>query len=62
MKTFLGVLVIVFFGFCTFISLVGIGLVVGVVLTLFTWWQIILGTLLGSLMVILHLLYGGTKS
>ena len=62
MKTILCVLVIVFFGFCTFISLVGIGLVVGVVLTLFTWWQIILGTLLGSVMVILHLLYGSTKS
>jgi hypothetical protein len=62
MKTFLGVLVIAFFGFCTFTSLVGIGLVVGVVLALFTWWQIILGTLLGSLMVILHLLYGSTKS
>jgi len=61
MRTILGILIIVFFGFCTFISLIGVGIVVGVVLALFTWWQIALGTLLGSVMVILHLLYGKSQ-
>lgn len=61
MKMFAGFCVLVFFGFVMFVATAGAGMVIGFVLTTFTWWQMVIGTLIGTIMVIIHLLYPSKK-
>lgn len=57
MKMFVGLCVLLFFGFVMFVATVGVGMVIGFVLATFTWWQMVIGTLIGTIMVAIHLLY-----
>ena len=57
MRMFVGLCVLLFFGFTMFVAVVGAGMVIGFVLATFTWWQVVIGTLVGTIMVIIHLLY-----
>ena len=57
MRMFIGLCVLLFFGFTMFVAVVGAGMVIGFVLATFTWWQMVIGTLLGTVMVIILLLY-----
>ena len=57
MRVFVGLCVLLFFGFAVFVALVGAGVVIGFMLATFTWWQMVIGTLIGTVMVIIHLLY-----
>ena len=57
MRMFVGLCVLLFFGFVIFVALVGAGMVIGFVLATFTWWQMVIGTLIGTVMVAVHLLY-----
>lgn len=61
MKTVLGALVIIFLGFCVFIALSGVSYILVITLHVFTWWHIALGTVAGTVIVIVQLLYGGDK-
>ena len=61
MKVFVGLCVLLFFGFTMFVATVGAGMVIGFVLATFTWWQMVIGTLIGTVMVIIHLLYPSKK-
>ena len=57
MRMFLGLCVLLFFGFATFVTTVSAGMVIGFVLATFTWWQILIGTFIGTVIVTIHLLY-----
>ena len=57
MRMFVGLCVLLFFGFVMFVATVGAGMVIGFVLATFTWWQMVIGTLIGTIMVTIHLLY-----
>ena len=57
MRMFVGLCVLMFFGFVMFVAMVGAGMVIGFVLATFTWWQMVIGTLIGTIMVTIHLLY-----
>ena len=61
MRMFVGLCVLLFFGFAMFVALVGAGMVIGFVLATFTWWQMVIGTLIGTIMVAPHLLYPSKK-
>ena len=61
MRMFVGLCVLLFFGFTMFVAMVGAGMVIGFVLATFTWWQMVIGTLIGTVMVIIHLLYPSKK-
>ena len=54
MRMFVGLCVLLFFGFVVFAAVVGAGMVIGFVLATFTWWQMVIGALIGT---IIHLLY-----
>ena len=43
--------------FVMFVAMVGAGMVIGFVLATFTWWQILIGTFIGTVIVTIHLLY-----
>ena len=43
--------------FCHVCCNSGAGMMVGFVLGTFTWWQMVIGTLIGTIMVTIHLLY-----
>lgn len=60
-KAVLGCLVIVFMGFLTFIGLATVGYMVALTFMIIPLWQVGVGTAFGTVMVILHLLYGGKK-
>ncbi len=57
MRMFVGLCVLLFFGFVMFVAAVGAGMVISFVLAAFTWWQMVIGTLTGTVMVVAHLLY-----
>ena len=57
MRMFVGLCVLLFFGFVMFVAMVGAGMVISFVLATFTWWQMVIGTLIGTIMVIIQLLY-----
>ena len=57
MKMFVGLCVLLFFGFVMFVAMVGAIMLVEFVLAAFTWWQMVIGTLIGTIMVTIHLLY-----
>ena len=57
MKMFVGLCILLFFGFTMFVAMVGAGMVIGFVLATFTWWQMVIGILIGTVMVVVHLLY-----
>ena len=57
MNMFVGLCVLLFFGFTMFVATVVAGMVIGFVLATFTWWQMVIGTLIGTIMVVVHLLY-----
>ena len=61
MRMFVGLCVLLFFGFVMFVALVGAGMVIGFVLATFTWWQMVIGTLIGTIVVTIHLLYPSKK-
>ena len=61
MRMFVGLCVLLFFGFVVFVATVGAGMVIGFVLATFTWWQMVIGTLIGTGMVTIHLLYPSKK-
>lgn len=61
MRMFVGLCVLLFFGFVMFVALVGAGMVIGFVLATFTRWQMVIGTLIGTIMVTIHLLYPSKK-
>ena len=61
MKMFVGLCVLLFFGFVMFVATVGAGMVIGFVLATFTWWQMVISTLIGTGMVTIHLLYPLSK-
>lgn len=61
MKMFVGLCVLLFFGFVMFVATVGAGMVIGFVLATFTWWQMVIGTLIGTIMGAIHLLYPSKK-
>ena len=51
MRMFVGLCVLLFFVFVIFVATVGAGMLIGFVLTTFTWWQMVIGTLIGTIMV-----------
>ena len=57
MRMFVGLCVLLFFGFAVLVAMVGAGMLIGFVLATFTWWQMVIGTLIGTVMVVVHLLY-----
>lgn len=61
MRMFAGLCVLLFFGFVMFVATVGAGMVVGFVIATFTWWQMVIGTLIGTVVVTIHLLYPSKK-
>ena len=62
MKTFVGLLVLIVLGFIAFIILSGIGLMMALILSVYPWWKILLGTLFGTAIVFVWLIEkGGVK-
>lgn len=55
-KTIVGVICLLTMGFLAFTLLTGFGVLIGFVLIIFPTWQIVLGTLVGSVGVLLYLL------
>ena len=55
-KVALGTLVILVLGFITFLVFTGIGVVFVLVVNIMPVWQIVVGTLIGSVAVIAHIL------
>lgn len=55
-KTVVGIIALLVLGFFTFAACTGFGMLIGVVFLIFPWWGIVLGTLLGSVGVVLYLL------
>ena len=61
MRMFVGLCVLLFFGFAVFVAMVGAGMLIGFVLVTFTWWQMVIGTLISTVVVAIHLLYPSEK-
>lgn len=58
-KIICGLLLIIALGFVVFISLTGLGMAFAFIVSILPAWQIAVGTLFGSVGVVVHLLYGG---
>ena len=61
MRMFVGLCVLLFFGFVIFVATVGAGIVVWFVLATLTWWQMVIGTLIWTVIVVIHLPYPSKK-
>ena len=56
MKTLLGLVLLVVLGFIVFVTLSALGLMIALIGATYAWWQIILGTILGTIIVFAHML------
>jgi hypothetical protein len=61
MKVLLGILIVIFFGFLLFLACSGFGYILAITLKTFSAAEILAGTLIGSIVVVVHLLYGDNK-
>ncbi len=55
LKFVLGVIILILLGFLAFAGCSGFGALIGFIFTIFPMWQIVLGTILGSVGVLLYL-------
>ncbi len=55
LKFTLGLLILILLGFLSFCLISGIGVLIGFTIIIFPVWQIVLGTILGSVGVLLYL-------
>lgn len=55
-KTLVGIICLLILGFISFTLISGFGVLIGFVVVIFPTWQIVLGTLLGSVGVFLYLI------
>lgn len=60
-KTLLGVILWVVLGYLVFIVFSAVGFMMAVIGATYTWWQIALGTVLGMIVVIVHIFGGENK-
>lgn len=60
LKTLLGIAYLLIMGFIAYCVATGFGIIVALILVIFPTWQIVLGTLIGSIGVFLYLI--GKKS
>ena len=56
LKYFGGLIILIILGFLAFCAVSGIGVLIGFTIKIFPVWQIVLGTILGSVGVFLHLM------
>ena len=56
MKTLLGLVLLVVIGFIVFVTLSALGLMIALIRAAYAWWQIVLGTILGMIIVLVHIL------
>lgn len=55
-KRLIGIAVLLLLGFLLFMCLSGLGYALAITLMIMSWWQIVAGTILGSVLVVLYLL------
>ena len=56
LKYFAGLIILVLLGFLAFVTCAGFGALIGFIFVIFPVWQIVLGTILGSVGVFLYLM------
>lgn len=55
-KRVLGVILLIILGFITYVVLSGIGFTIALIFHLVPWWKIVLGTLGGTVIVVLYMM------
>ena len=55
MRMLLGFILLIVLGFIVFITLASLGFMTALFLTSLAWWQIAIGTVIGMVMVLLHM-------
>ena len=56
MKALFGMSILVVLGFIVFVTISGFGYALAITLMILPWWQIVAGTVVGSVMVVIYLL------
>ena len=59
-KRTIGIVLLIFLGFLSFVLLTGLGFLIGFMFHVLPLWQIVVGTLLGSIAVLMYLM-GNSK-
>ena len=56
MKMLLGFILLIVLGFITFVVLSSLGFMMALILTSYAWWHIAIGTVIGMVMVLVHMI------